>query len=153
MIRHKNRDGGPDFAKFPVIFPVSREFGAETGSQLTASSATQSVSISYDTNATQNVESLCCSAVDIRQSPHGQMGQIRQAGPDAYLRLAGVSDNLVVGLALRSEEGTWIARQCPGMARLPLMHQSSTTWRGRAAAQETPRPPRSRPRQSRNVRK
>jgi hypothetical protein len=30
------------FCKFPVNFPVSREFGAETGSQLTASSATQS---------------------------------------------------------------------------------------------------------------
>src|SRR5215831_18893473 len=42
MIRHKNRDGGPDFAKFTVNFPVSREFGAETGSQLTASSASQS---------------------------------------------------------------------------------------------------------------
>src|SRR5215831_7689315 len=32
----------PEFAKFPVNFPVSREFGAETSSQLTASSATQS---------------------------------------------------------------------------------------------------------------
>src|SRR5262249_9056529 len=31
-----------DSAKFPVNFPVSREFGAETSSQLTASSATQS---------------------------------------------------------------------------------------------------------------
>src|SRR5262249_60935241 len=30
----------PEFAKFPVNFPVSREFGAETSSQLTASSAT-----------------------------------------------------------------------------------------------------------------
>jgi hypothetical protein len=40
LIRHENRDGGPDSAKFPVIFPVnSREFGAETGSQLTSSSA------------------------------------------------------------------------------------------------------------------
>src|SRR5262249_21698864 len=29
-------------AKFPVNFPVSREFGVETSSQLTASSATQS---------------------------------------------------------------------------------------------------------------
>jgi hypothetical protein len=36
------RIAGPDSAKFPVNFPVSREFGAETGSQLTASSATQS---------------------------------------------------------------------------------------------------------------
>jgi hypothetical protein len=32
----------PVSAKFPVNFPVSREFGAETGSNLTASSATQS---------------------------------------------------------------------------------------------------------------
>jgi len=31
---------GSDFAKFPVIFPVSREFGPETGSLETASSAT-----------------------------------------------------------------------------------------------------------------
>src|SRR6266566_7354333 len=31
-----------DSAKFPVNFPVSREFAAETGSQLTASSARQS---------------------------------------------------------------------------------------------------------------
>ena len=30
---------GPSFANFPVFFPVSREFGAETGSQWTASSA------------------------------------------------------------------------------------------------------------------
>jgi hypothetical protein len=34
--------GWRDSAKFPVNFPVSREFGAETGSQLTASSARQS---------------------------------------------------------------------------------------------------------------
>ena len=33
---------GPSFANFPVIFPVSREFGAETGSHWTASSASQS---------------------------------------------------------------------------------------------------------------
>jgi hypothetical protein len=32
--------GGPESAKFPVNFPVSREIGAETGSQLTASLAT-----------------------------------------------------------------------------------------------------------------
>ena len=38
---------GPDSAKFPVNFPVSREFGEETGSQLTASSASQSVSNAY----------------------------------------------------------------------------------------------------------
>jgi hypothetical protein len=30
---------GPNSAKFPVYFPVSREFRAETGSQWTASSA------------------------------------------------------------------------------------------------------------------
>src|SRR3954453_13531683 len=36
-----------DSAKFPVNFPVSREFAAETGSQLTASSARQSVSNAY----------------------------------------------------------------------------------------------------------
>src|ERR1700730_11210505 len=30
---------GSDFAKFPVIFPVSREFGPETGSLETAPSA------------------------------------------------------------------------------------------------------------------
>ncbi len=33
---------GPDSRKFPVYFPVSREFTAETGSQKTASSASQS---------------------------------------------------------------------------------------------------------------
>jgi hypothetical protein len=32
---------GPSFANFPVFFPVSREFEAETGSQWTASSASQ----------------------------------------------------------------------------------------------------------------
>ena len=32
----------PEFRKFPVFFPVSREFGAETGSPWTASSASQS---------------------------------------------------------------------------------------------------------------
>ena len=34
--------GEPDSSKIPVNFPVSREFRAETGSQLTASSASQS---------------------------------------------------------------------------------------------------------------
>jgi hypothetical protein len=38
-IGHENRRGWQDSAKFPVNFPVSREFGAETGSQQTASSA------------------------------------------------------------------------------------------------------------------
>jgi hypothetical protein len=33
----ENCDGWPDSARFPVNFLVSREFGAETGSQLTAS--------------------------------------------------------------------------------------------------------------------
>jgi len=42
MNKHKNGHGRPHFAKFPVNFPVSREFGAETSSQLTASSGTQS---------------------------------------------------------------------------------------------------------------
>src|SRR5215471_17809993 len=41
LIGHENRGGAPNFAKFPVIFPVSRD-GAETGSQLTASSASKS---------------------------------------------------------------------------------------------------------------
>jgi len=36
------RSDGPSFANFPVFFPVSREFGAETGSHWTASSAIQS---------------------------------------------------------------------------------------------------------------
>jgi hypothetical protein len=35
--------------------------------------------------------------MDIWQNPHGQMGQIRQAGPDAYIRAVGLSDDLVVG--------------------------------------------------------
>src|SRR6516164_2408237 len=34
--------GGPKFAKFPVKFPVSREFWRETGAISTASPATQS---------------------------------------------------------------------------------------------------------------
>ena len=38
----RGRSERPNSAKFPVIFPVSREFAAETGSQLTASSARQS---------------------------------------------------------------------------------------------------------------
>src|SRR5262249_35439391 len=42
LIGRRNRSRGPDSAKFPVNFPVSREFAAETSSQLTASSATQS---------------------------------------------------------------------------------------------------------------
>src|SRR6266567_3614762 len=42
LIERENCDGWPHSAKVPVIFPVSREFGAETGSQLTASSASQS---------------------------------------------------------------------------------------------------------------
>jgi hypothetical protein len=42
LIRRKNRGGWPDSVKFPVNFPVSREFAAETSSQLTASSASQS---------------------------------------------------------------------------------------------------------------
>jgi hypothetical protein len=33
---------GPSFANFPVFFPVSREFGAETGSHWTASSGWES---------------------------------------------------------------------------------------------------------------
>src|SRR5207245_9579883 len=40
----KSRRPEPKSAKFPVNFPVSREFGTETGSHRTASSATQSVS-------------------------------------------------------------------------------------------------------------
>ena len=38
------RYGGPSFANFPVIFPVSREFGAETDSQWTGSSGWESSS-------------------------------------------------------------------------------------------------------------
>src|SRR6266481_7289006 len=45
LIGHEIATDRPDFAKFPVNFPVSREFSAETGSQLTASSATQSGSL------------------------------------------------------------------------------------------------------------
>jgi hypothetical protein len=41
LIGHENGRGWSDSAKFPVIFPVSREFGAETGSHLTASSGWQ----------------------------------------------------------------------------------------------------------------
>jgi hypothetical protein len=32
----------PEIAKFPVIFPVSREFGPETGSHMTAHTTIQS---------------------------------------------------------------------------------------------------------------
>jgi hypothetical protein len=39
-----NRSERLDFAKFPVYFPVTREFVAETGSTVTASATTQSVS-------------------------------------------------------------------------------------------------------------
>ena len=39
MIRSENRRKRPKFEKFPVKFPVSREFRAETGSPLTVSSA------------------------------------------------------------------------------------------------------------------
>src|SRR5215831_17237237 len=46
-----------------------------------------------------------------------------------------------IPFALRSEEGTCIARQCPGMARLPLMHQSSKTRRGRGATKRDGRAP------------
>jgi hypothetical protein len=44
--------GRPNFVKFPVNFPVSREFGAEISSQLTASSAIQSVSAEHIRAAT-----------------------------------------------------------------------------------------------------
>jgi hypothetical protein len=47
LIGHEIATDRPDFAKFPVNFPVSREFGAETGSQLTASSTSQSESNAY----------------------------------------------------------------------------------------------------------
>src|SRR5262249_14515379 len=39
LIRRENRGRWSVATKFPVNFPVSREFGVETGSQLTASSA------------------------------------------------------------------------------------------------------------------
>src|SRR6202011_4669908 len=39
MIRSENRRKRPKFEKFPVKFPVSREFDPETGSPLTGSSA------------------------------------------------------------------------------------------------------------------
>jgi hypothetical protein len=39
-----NRSERLDLAKFPVYFPVTREFVAETGSTVTASATTQSVS-------------------------------------------------------------------------------------------------------------
>jgi len=37
-----NRSEKLDFAKFPVYFPVTREFVAETGSTVTASATTHS---------------------------------------------------------------------------------------------------------------
>jgi hypothetical protein len=43
----KSRGWMSAFCEFPVIFPVSREFAAETGSQLTASSTGQYVSNAY----------------------------------------------------------------------------------------------------------
>src|SRR6516162_6479606 len=57
----------------------------------------------------------------------------RQQGLDLVSLFLIHGQSRSIPFALRSEEGTWIARQCPRMARLPLMHQSSTTWRGRAA--------------------
>src|SRR5258708_36717915 len=42
MIRRENRCRGPESAKFPVNFPVSREFELETGSIRAASTTTQS---------------------------------------------------------------------------------------------------------------
>src|ERR1700730_15078019 len=44
MIRSENRRKRPKFEKFPVKFPVSREFDPETGSPLTGSSAMESAS-------------------------------------------------------------------------------------------------------------
>src|ERR1700723_1698998 len=44
MTDRKNRRRGRDFAKFPVYFPVSREFGAETGPIQTAASGRESCS-------------------------------------------------------------------------------------------------------------
>src|SRR6516164_3210628 len=57
----------------------------------------------------------------------------RQQGFDLVSLFLIHSQPRSIPFALRSEEGTWIARQCPGMARLPLMHQSSKTRRGRGA--------------------
>jgi hypothetical protein len=45
LIRRKNRAGWPVSAKFLLISLLAREFAAETGSQLTASSATSRVSV------------------------------------------------------------------------------------------------------------
>src|ERR1700731_3413606 len=45
MIRSENRGKRPKFEKFPVKFPVSREFDPETGSPLTGSSATSPIDI------------------------------------------------------------------------------------------------------------
>src|SRR5258708_39533348 len=42
MIRRENRCRGPESAKFPVNFPVSREFKVETSSIRAASTTTQS---------------------------------------------------------------------------------------------------------------
>src|SRR5712664_2926459 len=41
LFRLKGNLGGPDSAKFPVIFPVSREFTVENGSRPTASTASR----------------------------------------------------------------------------------------------------------------
>jgi hypothetical protein len=43
-LEQRRRRDGPAFANFPVFFPVSREFGEETGSHWNASSASQPAS-------------------------------------------------------------------------------------------------------------
>src|SRR5262249_26546837 len=77
-IRQENRGGGPDFAKFPVIFPVSREFGAETSSQLTASSASQSRLWHAARHASQSLR--CCAGVAI--GPPAGSGEPGRRGGD-----------------------------------------------------------------------
>src|SRR6516225_9463943 len=56
-----------------------------------------------------------------------------------------------IPFALRSEEGTWIARQCLGMARLDASEQQDAARSGRDQARRSRALPRTRPRQSKNV--
>src|SRR5262249_3786164 len=67
--------GWPDSAKFPVNFPVSREFGAETSSQLTASSATQ-CGLPHSTLLRHGGAPNSCNPISSSRSPAPGQGDV-----------------------------------------------------------------------------
>jgi hypothetical protein len=93
MIRSENRRKRPKFEKFPVKFPVSREFDPETGSPLTGSSATN------HPDACLNFAAACASLITITSSSW-------RLRPEAEKIAAPVPQHMAVNLiALKVHEG------------------------------------------------